>query len=370
MASQRILFVINSLGTGGAERVLANLVAARWQMTPDAEVHLALLDELPHMRVIAPIDGCHQLDGRGSLRRSAWQLRRLVRRLKPDVVVSFLIRSNCAAVLATAGLAIRTVICERMHGGSHLANNYEGIALVATQFLLRSLYPRADRVLAVSEGVRANLIRQFRVPPGRVRTIVNPYDLPAIRQAGAGQPGYALPDDFCICVGRLVQAKDVAKVITTFAAERPTRDLLVLGDGPLRSQLAALSQGLGIDDHVHFLGFLDDPFPIVSRARFLVSASRNEGFPNSAAEAMAMGVPVILTDCPSGPAELLDGGQYGILVPLDDDDALRRALRLMRDPQERAALSRLARTRMEAFAAPEIARAYWREFVGDDESAP
>jgi glycosyltransferase involved in cell wall biosynthesis len=219
----------------------------------------------------------------------------------------------------------------------------------------------------VSDGVRANLIRQFRVPPGKVRTIVNPYDLPAIRQAGAGQPGFALPEDFCICVGRLVEAKDVGKVITAFAAERPTRDLLILGDGPLRSKLGALSQALGIENHVHFLGFLDDPFPIVSRARFLVSASRNEGFPNAAAEAMALGVPVILTDCPSGPAELLHGGRFGILVPLDDDGAFRQALRLIRDPQERATLSRLARTRIEAFAAPEIARAYWREFLRDEE---
>ncbi|MDI1295508.1 MAG: glycosyltransferase [bacterium] len=362
MTSERVLLVINSLGTGGAERVLANLVAAR-KVAPEAEVHLALLDDLTPMRTVAPLDGYHVLDGRGSLLRSAWQLRRLVGALKPDVMVGFLIRSNCAIVLASTGTPIRTIVCERMHTASHLVNNHGvGIGLIAARSTIRWLYPRADRVLAVSDGVRGNLIEQFRVLPSRVMTLPNPYDLAAIRAAGAQHPQRELPDDYCICVSRLVAAKDVATVLRSFAVERPTRDIVIVGEGPLHDSLRTLGHQLGIADHVHFTGFLANPYPVISRARFLVSASQNEGFPNAAAEAMALGVPVALTDCPSGPAELLVNGRYGLLIPLDNPAAFSSALRRMADPAERAQFSALGKERMEAFGLLPVARAYWNEF--------
>lgn len=356
----RIAFVINSIATGGAEQVLSLLLARQWLDAFAARPVLVTLDAVPDDRAMPPVERVRLASG-GTLAGSAIGLRKALDAIRPDCVVSFLIRANCATVLASTGRPWARVLCERMHMSSHLAAQAAGLRLRAARAVPRLLYRRADAVLAVSGGVGEDLACCTGLSPQRIEVINNPFDLTALRARARLAPP-PLPRDFVVAVGRLVPAKNMAAVIKAFARARPASDLVILGTGPQRDELERLAQACGIAAHVHLLGYQANPQAVVARARCYVSASRNEGFPNATAEAMALGVPVIATDCPSGPAELLAGGTCGMLVPMDDEAALEAAMRAMGDDHVRCSLGEAGRTRMEAFSHEAIAPQYWRAF--------
>ncbi|WP_083672126.1 glycosyltransferase [Sphingomonas montana] len=366
-----ILFVINSIGSGGAERVLDNLLRAAGARHADYALHLVLLDREPEMRVLPALTGKHVLDARGGLWRSAIGLRRVVRTLRPDLVVSLLVRANIATAALPAGQ--RRLLCERMHLGSHLAGRYHGWRLRLLRALPRLLYPRATCILAVSEGVRRDLIDDFGLAPGRIATINNPYDLERIAADALQPPAIALPASFAVAVGRLVDAKGFDLLIDAYRTAGIALPLVILGDGPARPALEAQIAAAGLQTRILLPGFLDNPFAIVGRAAFLVSASRNEGFPNGMAEAMALGRAVLATDCPSGPGELLGGragssgmvvdAPFGLIVGDGDRAGLAAGLRRLADDAAlRARLGTAARARMEDFRADRIAADYWALF--------
>jgi glycosyltransferase involved in cell wall biosynthesis len=359
----RIVFVINSIGSGGAERVLAQVLERAPHCDPPSDLHLVVLDELPRMRTIPQFVAIHQLDARGRLLASALQLRRLLRQLQPDLVVSFLIRANLASIMARFGDRWPVVLCERMHMGSHLRLRYVGWKLFMARLFPRRLYNLADRVLAVSNGVRDNLVDEFQVDPGRCITVPNPYDRPGIVAQGAELPRQPLPTSYVVAVGRLVEAKNFALTIRAFAQAKPADMLLILGEGPDLERLQSVAAAEGVHDRVRFLGYSQNPFAIVSRAKFLVAASRNEGFPNAIAEAMVLGVPVIATDCPSGPAELLEGGQHGLLIPMDDLDAMVSAMNRLREDGERTRFAASGQLRMDDFSSERVCERYWSIFL-------
>ena len=368
----RILFVINSIGTGGAERALDTILRAAPARLARYESHLVLLDRDIEHRALPALDARHCLEAGGRLLPSIVRLDRLIAHLRPALVVSLLVRSNVAAAIAGRHSGTATVLCERMHLGSHLAGRYRGLRLAALRCLPRLLYSRADIVLSVSEGVRRDLVEGFGVPAAITRTIPNPYDLAAIRYAAAARPTLPVVGPYCVAVGRMVAAKGFDDLIAAYAEVRPEETLVILGDGPERGALVRQVAALGLGDRVLMPGFLTEPFPVVARARYLISASRNEGFPNAIAEAMALGRPILSTDCPSGPAELLAGqagppgsvtqGRYGLLVPERDRAALAHGMRVLADPQLRDDLGARSRVRMEDFTAARIAALHWDLF--------
>lgn len=363
-----ILFVINSIGSGGAERALDTILRAR----PDRyRVHLATLDDEPEMRVLPALDGRHCLNAGGSLGRSIIGLRSLVRRLKPDLVVSLLVRANLANLLA--GTGGRSIVCERMHLSSHLSGRYHGPALLSLRLAVRILYPGGACILAVSEGVRRDLVDTFGVPVALTRTINNPYDLDRITREGQEEPDVDLPANYIVAVGRLVAAKGFSDLIEAYRRARLDAGLVILGEGPEKRILEQQIQAAGLSDRILLPGFVPRPFSVMKRARFLVSASHNEGFPNAIAEAMALCVPVIATDCPSGPAELLGAcageagsitaAAHGLLVGDGDVEALATAMtRLDGDAGLRAHYAKAGRARMEDFKIEDIAARYWTLF--------
>ncbi len=367
-ARRRIAFVINSLGPGGAERVLTTVLE---NTPPDAwDVHLVLLDKEEEHRTPPPLVTVHRMDCGGRLTPSISGLRRLLKEIAPEMVVSFLVRANVAAVIAARTLGLPVVISERAQLSTHLEGKRKGWRVWASKVVPRLTYPRANHIIAVSEGVRLDLIEEFGVRADRVTSIPNPYDMGRIQRDGQAAAEIDLPPRFMVSVGRLVESKGFADLIDAYAIARPAMPLVILGDGPEREALAAKVDSYGLEEWVKFGGYVSNPFAVVSRADLFVSASHCEGFPNALAEAMALGVPVVATDCPSGPAELLDEAQatgardvyaarHGLMAPVGQPAALARALEQMSDEPMRREYGQRARVRMAAYGLAPITERYW-----------
>jgi glycosyltransferase involved in cell wall biosynthesis len=279
-----------------------------------------------------------------------------------------------AAIIAAHGLGVPVIISERSQLSTHLAERHSGLKRWAATALPRLVYRRADHVIAVSEGVRSDLIRGFHVPAKRIDAIPNPFDLDRIADDGRQQPEFPLPPRFMVGVGRLTAAKGPQDLVEAYALAKPDIPLCLLGDGPDRAALEARIDELGLSDRIHLLGYAKNPFAIVSRAELFVSGSHCEGFPNAMAEAMALGLPVVATDCPSGPAEILEGVEttgttavheaaYGLLVPVKQPHILAQAIERMSSPELRQHYAHVARQRMEDFRIDAIAARYWRTFA-------
>lgn len=161
-ARPRIVFVTNSIGSGGAERALDTILRAGGDRLERYELHLVLLDREREMRDLPALDGRHCLDAGGQLVPSVVLLRALLGRLQPHLVVGFLARANLA--VAFSGGRWPRILCERMHMRSHLAGRYRGWRLRLIHRLMRAAYARATLILGVSQGVSDDLVATFGAP--------------------------------------------------------------------------------------------------------------------------------------------------------------------------------------------------------------
>ena len=261
---------------------------------------------------------------------------RYLREERPAVLFSADTYLNLVALWARrlAGVSVRTLISERIHLSSHLRDGakrrkWRWRFIVP---LLRRMYPEADRIIAVSRGVADDLRTLVGLPPELVTTVYNPVvDSELAKKAEAPiDHAWFVPGapPVIIAVGRLTEQKDFPTLLQAFAqvrAQRQTR-LLLLGEGRMRRELEALTRELGVDQDVSLPGFTSNPFAYMARAAVFVLSSTYEGLGNVLIEALACGCPVVSTDCPSGPAEILENGQYGRLVPVGDPAAMAQAI--------------------------------------------
>jgi N-acetylgalactosamine-N,N'-diacetylbacillosaminyl-diphospho-undecaprenol 4-alpha-N-acetylgalactosaminyltransferase len=364
----RIAFIINSLAGGGAERVFCQLIEGLQDRLRDCDCEVVLLDDEPH--AYSPPSSV-ALRTLAAERRMAISVARLIgemRRFRPHVAISFLNRANCANVLASRWCGYRAVISERVATSAHFG---AGPAGGLKRSITRQLYSRADVVLAVSEGVRRDLVEQCGVPGERIEVIENPVDVDRIRALGAQAPDYQLPERFIVSVNRLIANKNVALQLEGLQRSGLPHHLVILGDGPDRNALQARAEALGLVGRVHLVGFSPNPFAIVARAEMFLSTSNAEGFPNALAEAMALGVPCVSTNCQAGPSEILAGkprlelagmhpAEFGVLIPVGDAEACASALRFMSRAEERAKYSRRASERARCYAPEDFIEGYWR----------
>ena len=192
---------------------------------------------------------------------------------------------------------------------------------------VRLLYARADTIIAISQGVAADL-RRLTSGKTSPHVINNPVVTPTFfkqLEETVDHPWLTQKEvPVLLAVGRLTNQKDYPTMLAAFASlrqKRPAR-LVILGDGELRPDMETLAHALGIAEHVAFIGFVPNPYAWMKAADLFVLSSRWEGLANVIAEALACGTPVVSTDCPSGPSEILEGGTYGTLVPMADPEAL------------------------------------------------
>lgn len=277
----------------------------------------------------------------GTLKRLVRRLPPLIaylRRARPDAVLAAEPRYNVLAVWGRrlSRLGGRVVISERIQASRHAASE-DRWGDQGPSALLRNAYLDADAIVAVSDGVADDLADHAGIPRGRITTIYNPVVGPELQLRACeplDHPWFAPgAPPVILAAGRLDPQKDFATLIRTFAqvrARRPAR-LLILGAPSLAApahagELAALSDALGVAGDVAMPGFADNPFAFMARAAVFVLSSRYEGLPGVLIQALACGCPVVSTDCPSGPREILDHGRFGRLVPVGDADALASAL--------------------------------------------
>ncbi|ROH93400.1 glycosyltransferase [Stagnimonas aquatica] len=327
----RIALFLPSLAGGGAERAAINLAAGIAARGYSVDLVLARA-EGAYLGQVHPSVRVVDLGASRPL-TAVPALSRYLRAERPGALLSILTGANIAAQLAVrlARSSTRCVVCEQCTLSVDLANSSWSNRMVVLA-LLRYFYPRAHAVVAISHGVADDLARIIDLRRESISVVYNPIvssDLARLsREAvshrwlqGGGPP-------VIVGAGRLARQKDFGNLIRAFSQlrKRQTARLIILGEGEGRADLEQLCRVLGVADDVDLPGFVANPHAFFSRAALFALSSRWEGLANVVVEALAAGVPVVSTDCPSGPKEILDGGKYGQLVPVEDSNALAEAM--------------------------------------------
>ncbi len=349
----RSLFFLPNLNGGGAQRTAINLVHHWPDDRPRPTLAVASASGAGRLWLtgIDPVDL-----GSGRLRWSLLPLRRLIRRQRPDIVFSTMVGANIVAAASMIGLRSPPILVVRET--SHRARSTLSFAQRAA---IGQAYRRAVVVVALSEGVRMELLEYYRLKPERVVMIHNPVDVDAFhsRASGRAHPWQG-NGPMVVAAGRLVRAKGFDILLRAFAymSTANTR-LAILGEGPDREALATLAGELGLTNRILMPGHVADPGPWYAHAAAFVLSSRWEGFGHVLVEAMACGAPVVAFDCPHGPADIIEDGHTGLLVPPQDVHALAESLYRLIGNQEFAGRLRVAGQRAaRRFSAPVIARTY------------
>ncbi len=327
----RVALFLPDLGGGGAERVFALLAGGLAARGVETEVVLVSA-EGPHLaavQAVVPVIDLH----RSATRYSLLPLARYLRRRRPDVLVTALDHANIVAVCARSLAHVQTAVVVTHHlAVADVATSSSPRKARLWSGLRARFYPWADAIVAVSRDAATDLARDLDLPRERVDVILNPVittDL-VVRGAvpiehpwlAAGMPPVLMG------IGRLERQKDFPTLIRAFALlrqERPAR-LMILGEGTGRDELEALVRELGVTGDVAMPGFVNNPYAYLKRAATFVLSSIYEGLPTVLIEALALGTPVVSTDCKSGPREILEDGQLGRLVPIRDPEALAAAI--------------------------------------------
>jgi glycosyltransferase involved in cell wall biosynthesis len=402
---RRLAFYLDNFEGGGVQKTtltLARALAARGhsvevlvcrpsgalqdQVPPEVEV-VALAEASPWSARILALrsDPAHLLPVLGGIvlaRRPSPTLGYLeslaaaLQARRPYALYAATTSMNVEAVLARrlAGVDTRVIVSERnAFRGGHLQHGWPALFLPA---LVRRAYGQADAIVAVSDGVADDLAAWTGLPRSMIGTIYNPVvtdELIARQSEPVDHPWFqpgAPP--VVMSAGRLGAAKDFPTLIRAFARVRRARParLVIFGQGKSEAKTAkriaalrALAAEHGVAADVALPGFVANPFAYMARAATFALSSINEGLPGVLIQAMACGCPVVSTDCPSGPAEILAGGRYGRLVPPGDDEALAEAiLATLAAPPAAASL----RERAGFFSVERAVAQYERVMLGGD----
>lgn len=371
----RIGIFVSSWPRGAIQRLMLNLAdefaAAGHHIDLLAPRGSAPAEALPaNVRLVALAPRLSALPGVG--RHKRWfvplALPALVRYLKREQPAALLAGGEWPNVVALAarrlaGNPTRVVVSEHIHVGASTAGAAQRKRRRLLPGLMARLYPGADAIVAVSEGVRQDLLARFPLPAGQVHTVYNPVitsALLAARDTPLDDPWFVPgAPPVLLNVAQLRVQKDQATLLRAFAhvrQQRPAR-LMILGEGNQRGPLETLARELGIVADVRFAGFVPNPLAYMRRAAVFVLSSAWEGLPTVLIEALACSSPIVSTDCPSGPAEILGYGRYGSLTPVGDASTLAAAILTALDaPVDRAALEQ----RGLAYSASTAATQYLR----------
>lgn len=319
-----MLFLIPSLTGGGAERVFTTLLRHLDRTRFDLQLAVlqangAFARDLPHDVVV------HDL----KISRVRYGLPRiigLIWKTRPTTVVSTLGHLNIALAMCKRLLprSVRVVLREAVIVSALLPEETKHLRL--WNWLYRYSYRRADKVICLSDSMLEDMVNSFGLPRTKMMRIYNPIDIERVReQADLGSNPYTRPGPHLVAAGRLTRQKGfdvLLDAMPTVLQAFPTARLVILGEGVLRSALEKQSRKLGLDNAVSFTGFEQNPWPYVKNADVFVLPSRYEGLPNVMLEALALGTPVVATDCPGAIREVYEATRGISLVPMENPTAL------------------------------------------------
>jgi glycosyltransferase involved in cell wall biosynthesis len=326
---RHIAIYLPNLAGGGAERVMVNLAEGFCERGYHVDMVLAKAQG-PYLKSLSKEINVIDLDAK-SVFFSLAALVNYLKENKPKTLYTALGHTNIIAVLAKKLARVSTAVVISVH---NVTPPY--LRTFSKENLLQRFYPvfykQADAVVAVAKGVAEDIAKKANLAAKDVTVIYNPVVTPIMFEKAraevphkwfeAGQPPVILG------IGRLTEQKDFPTLISAFALLRKQQQahLLILGEGEDRPSLERLAKSLGVEQDVYLPGFVDNPYAYLAKANAFVLSSIYEGLPTVLIEALALGTPVVSTNCMSGPSEILEEGKYGAIVPMKDIEALANAM--------------------------------------------
>lgn len=351
MKTKKVIFLLPTLFQGGGERVVSELSL---NFPEHIEIVIVLYEEkitYPYRgRIISlgvPLTANFFLSIFYFFVR-LYRFKRVLVKEKPDYVISLAASCNIMSLISGNNPIVRVDM--------FISESRKGLKGWFFKFLLRKLAFRATKFIPVAQSIGKDLIETFHIPENKVQVIHNPVDIEKIRRRSQepmdGKYEEIFQHPVVITMGRLKEQKGHLYLLSAFALvkkEVPEAKLVILGEGPLRAALERQATTLGIAEDVHFLNWQENPFPFLKKSRVFVLSSLWEGLPDVLLEAMVCGLPIVSTDCKSGPREIL-GSSCGVLVPVKNEEALAQAIvRVLRDSAFAQGIALKAKERAEDF---------------------
>jgi glycosyltransferase involved in cell wall biosynthesis len=335
---RHVAVYMHTLYNGGVERVMFNLIAGFLSRGIRVDLVLDFLEYSPFEKLLP--EGARLLPL--GVKKTTERLPKFVAYLrseKPDAVLSATHFANEIACVAKkiARVKTRLVLTEHTNLSSDIRDSAGRVRPRILAATTRWVYPMADAIVAVSDGVAEDMCRVSGLARGKVTTVYNPIDFAGLAKMAledVHEPWFAAGEPPVVLgIGRLEVQKNFPNMLRALkiVRERLPARLILLGEGSERARLAGMVAEMGLEGAVKMPGFVGNPAAYMARAAVFAMSSSWEGMPVALIEALALGTPVVSTDCPSGPTEVLDGGKYGELVPMDDSAALAEGIsRLLR----------------------------------------
>ena len=354
LVDKKILFICHSLNGGGVERVILDLFSTF--QSNNIKINLSFLrmegELLPQLYGI----DYHHIEADSIIKYlfsflkfnkhiynfvlAINQINRLVKHLKPDIILTFGLDTIIPMSFFLNKKKNFSNFVWIISEGSNNPGAIDKLSPNGTinkliKYFIATRYKKADFITTVCHGLKNSLITNYQIPLSTINTIYNPRKPDILLKADSknNEDDTLLESDFILAVGRLASVKGFDNLLISFKEVLKKRDinLIILGEGPDRNELQNLAGKLGISMKVHFMGFLDNPWYYMKRAKALVVSSVLEGFCNVIIEAMTLGCPVISTACDYGPLELIKDNENGLLVPINDPKALAERIVLLLD---------------------------------------
>ncbi|TDJ80272.1 N-acetylgalactosamine-N,N'-diacetylbacillosaminyl-diphospho-undecaprenol 4-alpha-N-acetylgalactosaminyltransferase [Campylobacter volucris] len=362
---KKLAIFIYSLGSGGAERVVSTLLP---MLNLKYEVHLILMNDKISYDI--PQVSIHYLEKSSpnesnlakflKLPLLALKYKKLCENLDINLQFILLNRPNYIALMAKM-LGLKSTLIINECTTPSVIYKHNNLNSFINKFLIKNLYNKADLILANSLGNKEDLLQNFNIQADKCDILYNAIDLESISEKSKEQIPFK--DPFILSVGRLDSGKNHAMLIRAYAKVQTNLKLVILGEGILKNELLNLIEELNLKDKVFLLGFDNNPYKYMSKCDFFAFASSFEGFSNVLIECLACNCAVLCTDHKSGARELFLDDEFGLLVKVDDQDAMQKGLEKMCfDENLKQQYRQKAFTRAQEFDKVQIAKKLFEFF--------
>lgn len=365
-----ITFFIQSWSGGGIEKVTEQIICNMDSSLFDISLVLAMDDDYSLELAKSSIPVFMLKASKPIL--SLFRFIKWVKHYKPNIVVSASYPLNIVAIIAQklSGIKYKLIIVEHINVTIATRASKKPISRLPYLLLIKLLYSKADYIVAVSKGVSDDLQAITGLSKDNIAVIYNPVITDKIYEMSreSVEHPWLVEDNVPVflAVGRMVEQKDYPTLLKAFSLILNSgikAKLIILGDGPLKQQLKELANELGLKNDVDFPGFDANPYRWMKAANCLVLSSLWEGLPTVIVEAMAIGLPVVATDCPSGPSELIEDGVTGRIVPIGCPEQLAHAMvDIINQPPKSILMSEKAKKQIVAFTAEVAVSNYLKLF--------